>query len=148
LPFLDKEKLISHFMGHGKRFVERLVLFAVDFAFALFCGCAFILLQYYTNDGTPRAFSFFGVVIGFCLYYFSIGKLTGGILWRVDLIIRIILAYFFLPFERMLNRLNAWSAKRRDKRKEQKKKAHICSGCEAQPISQRLLAAPSKQKRT
>ena len=108
-----------------KRVALPLIFFALDFVYALLCGCAFILLEYYANDGTPRAFSFFGVLLGFVLYYFTLGRLVLAISERIAFVIRIMLAYLALPFERVFSLISAYLDKAKQKRllRQKKKKA-------------------------
>ena len=125
LPWLDKEKLIKKIAKKKKRVALPLVFFVLDFFYALLCGCAFILLEYYANDGTPRAFSFFGVLLGFLLYYFTLGRLVLAISERIAFAVRIVLAYLALPFERVFSMLSAYieSAKQKCLLKKQRKQA-------------------------
>ena len=125
LPWLDKEKLTEKLTKKKKIVALPLIFFALDFVYALLCGCAFILLEYYANDGTPRAFSFFGVLLGFVLYYFSLGRLVLAISERIAFVIRIMLAYLALPFERVFSLISAYLDKAKQKRllRQKKKKA-------------------------
>ncbi len=141
LPLVDKKRVISSRMGRAWRFLVAVVLFMLDLAFSLICGVAFILLQYYANDGVPRAFSLFGMLAGFFLYYCSLGKLTGAVLWRLAVIVRILFAYISLPFEYFVRGLRERAVRRKAKR-EEKKRMQKAQEVRPAPLYQRLLPAP------
>ena len=50
-----------------------------------------ILLNYYYNDGYFRFFSFFAMVVGFVIYYFTLGKLAAVILESLAFFLRCII---------------------------------------------------------
>ena len=124
LPLIDKEKMIKRLEKKKKRILRELLFFFLDLLYALFCGCAFILLEYYANDGTPRAFSLFGVIAGFLIYYFSLGRLVYALSERIVLVLRVVIAYLELPFEylgRSIRGLYAKVKSRRLYRQEEKR---------------------------
>ena len=49
-------------------------VFFQDIALFLFSGVGVALLNYYFNNGRPRLYTPVAVVVGFLLYYFTVGK--------------------------------------------------------------------------
>ena len=45
-----------------------------DFIFLTFCGIAFSVFVYYTNDGSIRFIAVAGTIVGFTACYFSLGR--------------------------------------------------------------------------
>lgn len=86
---------------NGKRHCLRsillqLLLFFEDILFFLIAGCVIALLLYYTNDGQFRGMAVFGVVSGFVLYYFTVGKLVISVSRALVFAIKAVLAYTIL----------------------------------------------------
>ena len=54
------------------------------------------LLLYYTNDGQFRGMAVFGVVCGFVLYYFTVGRLVISVSRILVFVIKAVLAYMVL----------------------------------------------------
>ena len=46
-----------------------------DFVFLSFCGVAFSVFIYYTNDGNVRFAAVIGTIMGFVAFYFTVGRL-------------------------------------------------------------------------
>ena len=49
--------------------------FVRDFVFLSFCGIAFSVFIYYTNDGNVRFAAIMGTLMGFAACYFTVGRL-------------------------------------------------------------------------
>ena len=47
-----------------------------DFVFLSFCGVAFSVFVYYTNDGNIRFIAIFGTLVGFAACYFTVGRIV------------------------------------------------------------------------
>lgn len=58
-----------------------------------------------SNHGQIRYFIFIGVVLGWVLYYFSLGRLLIGISAKIIAIVRRVLGIIFSPFYWILNKL-------------------------------------------
>lgn len=52
------------------------LIFFQDIAFFIFAGIGIILLNYEFNEGRFRFFTVIAVILGFLLYYFTIGKIV------------------------------------------------------------------------
>lgn len=50
--------------------------FVGDALFLSFCGVVFSVFVFYTNDGVFRGFMAVGAIIGFSVYYFTVGRLV------------------------------------------------------------------------
>lgn len=77
LPLLGKT--LPRHSGQKKSLCDRLggvILFAEDVVFGLVCGVVMSLLVYVTNDGIFRAMAPIGMLIGFLIYYLTVGRLV------------------------------------------------------------------------
>ena len=70
------------------------VIFLGDFLCFIAAGIGIIILDYSYNSGEFRYFTALGVLLGFLLYYFSVGKLTIFILEPAAMLVK----YAFLSF--------------------------------------------------
>lgn len=89
-----KEKHESRLLG--------LVIFLQDFFFCVLCGVSLVLLFYEVNSGNFRLSAAFCVGGGFLLYRYTLGRLvmlfSEVIAMAIEVILRYILFFFFLPF--------------------------------------------------
>ncbi len=76
--------------------ILQILLFFEDILFFLIAGCVIALLLYYTNDGQFRGMAVFGVVCGFVLYYFTVGRLVISVSRILVFVIKAVLAYMVL----------------------------------------------------
>ena len=85
-----------------KGFFKNTLVFLTDLFTVLFAGVGLISLNYGYNDGKFRFFTIIGVLIGFLLYYFTLGKLTVGVLAPIAFFIKYaffaLFAILCLPF--------------------------------------------------
>ena len=79
------------------RIVRKKALFVFvalgDVLFAVFCGAVVVLIAYAYNDGRVRSVMLIGLLIGFLIYYFSVGRLVMMISELVTFVIRAVLVY-------------------------------------------------------
>lgn len=92
LPFLkirigEKSKCTGSFL-------QKAIVFFGDFASVVCAGAGIILLNYSYNSGKFRFFTVLGLLAGFFIYYFSLGKLV----MLVSEPIAILAKYVFLSF--------------------------------------------------
>lgn len=57
-------------------FLFKIIIIIQDVLFSLSVGCGTVLLIYCYNDGRFRLFTPLAIILGFFLYYFSVGKLV------------------------------------------------------------------------
>ncbi|NCA93116.1 hypothetical protein EOM82_07770 [bacterium] len=57
-------------------FKNRVIVFIEDVVYCLFVAAVFMILFYNYSEGRIRFFAFAGVITGFSIYYFTVGKLT------------------------------------------------------------------------
>ncbi|HBR31961.1 MAG TPA: hypothetical protein DD733_07745 [Clostridiales bacterium] len=55
---------------------NKVVIFFEDIAYCLICTLSYMLLFYNYSNGRMRAYAFVGGIMGFCLYYFTLGRFT------------------------------------------------------------------------
>ena len=72
---------------------NNVILFFEDFVFCLFASVSFLILHYNCTFGVIRFYAFIGTVIGFTLYYFTLGKLTELIAVKIK---KLIMPYIFM----------------------------------------------------
>lgn len=79
-----------------------LLIFIQDFLLMMSLGCGIVILNYYFNDGRFRLFSLICAVVGFLLYYFTIGKIMMLISEPITLILKLVFSticyYISYPF--------------------------------------------------
>ncbi len=86
---------------------EAVLIFAEDILFCIGCAAAFIFLTYAVNDGEIRIFGFLLCILGFALYYISIGKaavyLSGHIIFLTKILIYWIFYIIIKPIKVFLS---------------------------------------------
>ena len=97
IPFLKRKvELKSKRQSNG--IAKNIVLFFGDALCFLCAGIGVVILNYSYNSGDFRFFTVVGVIAGFLLYYFTIGKITILLLEPVAAIVKYILLSFFAVF--------------------------------------------------
>jgi Mg2+/Co2+ transporter CorB len=86
----DFFRLKKNVISFNKTFLNA-VMFIQDIFTLTFSTVGLILLNYYYNDGYFRFFSFFAMVVGFVIYYFTLGKLAAVILESLAFFLRCII---------------------------------------------------------
>ncbi len=85
------------------------LIFIQDLLLVLFATGGIILLNYYYNDGKFRFFALLAMLLGFVLYYFTIGKLLMFISEPIMLILRtvaiLLIRIMLAPFRFILKSL-------------------------------------------
>ena len=99
LPATEKGVAKALSVSHTQNFLSLagILIFISDILFSLTATVSLILLIFQVNNGEIRGTALIGTVIGFSVYYFTVGRLT--VLFS-DLIIRFIkkILAFFLKF--------------------------------------------------
>lgn len=84
-------------------------VFISDIAFCIFSALCVILLIFRLNNGNFRGFALLGAIVGFTVYYFTVGKLTvifsDMIIRAVKRVIRFILSLTVLPIVRLFRHI-------------------------------------------
>ena len=78
LPPTEKETASVLALTHSQK-IPSFAFFATmvtDVVFCLVSAVTVIILLFHLNDGEVRAFALFGALLGFLVYYFSVGRLT------------------------------------------------------------------------
>lgn len=88
----DILRTIRLLLPHGK-----IAVAAEDIAFLLFYGGALLCFSVVLARGEVRGYYLLGSLLGFLLYYCTLGKLTVSLLRRLILLIRGILSRLFSP---------------------------------------------------
>lgn len=97
LPFFKKKVRLKN-ERQGKRAVKTAAVFLGDVLCFLCAGIGVVILNYSYNSGEFRLFTVVGVIVGFLLYYFTIGKITILILEPVAAIVKYAFLSFFAVF--------------------------------------------------
>ena len=67
-----------------------------DFVFLLFCGIAFCIFVYYTNDGKVRLIAVTGTLLGFFGCYFTVGRfIRRTSVFMLNLLYRVLSILFY-----------------------------------------------------
>ena len=74
------------------------VVFLGDFFCFVVAGIGVIILNYSYNSGEFRYFTALGAILGFLLYYFSVGKLTIFFLEPAAMLVKYAILSFFILF--------------------------------------------------
>ena len=105
LPIIKKELTLTNGKKSGK-ISRNIILFFGDFLTVAFAGIGLIILNYSYNNGHFRWMTVLGTFLGFLLYFFTVGKLTGRILSLVAFALKYgILSFFAIlgyPFQAFL----------------------------------------------
>jgi hypothetical protein len=76
-----------------KRWMRPIVIFCEDVLFGVTCGTVMSLLIYVTNDGIFRVMAPVGMLVGFLVYYVTVGRLVLSLSQWIVYIIRVLLCY-------------------------------------------------------
>ena len=93
LPFINRPITRKSNRGFRKN-VQLAVVFLGDMICVVVSAIGILILNYAYNSGRFRFFTVFGVLIGFLLYYFTVGKL----IMLISEPIAILIKYVFLSF--------------------------------------------------
>ncbi len=66
-----------------------------DVLFFVFSACAFSIFAYHFNDGVIRGFALFGMIFGFFVYYFTVGKLVLFLSFQIVNFVKMVFSYAF-----------------------------------------------------
>ncbi len=112
-------KVVSFFRRHWEK-TDTVLIFFEDLIFSLFCTVTLILLDFRLYFGVPRWYSAAAALLGFLLYYVTVGKLVIRSAERLISLLRravgFLLLHTLFPALRIVK--SAWKAlKRRRERK-------------------------------
>ena len=83
------------------RVIEYVITFFCDVLFFLVAGVVTLLLIYRMGEGLFRAFTFGGIISGFALYYFTVGKIvmlvSEAIIFFIRATLKVVLFIIFRP---------------------------------------------------
>ena len=86
--------------------IENVLIFIEDVLYALICSGVVCIFLFYANSGRQRGIIFLGAVIGFVVYYYTIGKLVmlvaGYVVNFLLFLFRKIFSVTVLPLFRLL----------------------------------------------
>ena len=80
------------------KFLQNSIIFFGDFASVMCATVGVIILNYSYNSGKFRFFTLLGVIVGFLLYYFSLGKLIMMISEPLAMLVKYVFLSFFILF--------------------------------------------------
>lgn len=95
LPFIDRY-VSSVNEKNAKGIVKNVILFAGDFLTVLAGSIGLLVLNYGYNSGRFRFFTVIGIFVGFLLYYFTLGKLTLGVIAPLAFFLKYLFFAFFV----------------------------------------------------
>lgn len=81
-----------------KRALRATVIFIGDFLCVLVAALGIIILNYSYNSGEFRMFTLFGVIVGFLLYYHTLGRLVMLVSEPLAILIKYLIFSFFIIF--------------------------------------------------
>lgn len=87
IRFFKLKKIKKKALFLNKTYINVLI-FIQDVFSIIIATVGLVLLNYYYNDGYFRLFTFFAFVLGFVIYYFTIGKLVTFILQPITFFLR------------------------------------------------------------
>ena len=79
------------FCGVGKGFASHVTVFITDIIYFTFAGAAFSVFLFCFNYGIFRWFIFIFALLGFLIYYFTVGRLVVGFSEEISRLIMLIL---------------------------------------------------------
>ena len=88
--FFKLNKKTKKIISLNKTFLN-ILIFIQDISSLIIATIGLILLNYYYNDGYFRSFTFIAMVVGFVIYYFTVGKLATVILEPLAFFLRCII---------------------------------------------------------
>lgn len=98
-----------------KHFYFKAILFFEDIIFLTVSAVIFVLLLFYGNDGIFRSAAFIAFILGFVVYYFTLGKINvllfDALVMLFRTLIYYILYYIFLPIKYAVKKIIALSEK-------------------------------------
>lgn len=104
--FMPKKTISLAFISRCLAFYKRIFYFVEDIIFWLIASCIEILFVFYMYEGEIRIYSIILAVLGFFLYYHSLGILVLHFAKHIYLIVRFIGAWIWFitlyPFVQML----------------------------------------------
>ncbi len=104
-------KIKNLFSGNRSRIFSSVFVAVTDFAFFMFAGISFILFLYCFNFGIFRWFILLSAILGFRLYYISIGRavisLSGNIASVILFIINTLIYIAMIPARKAAKLLSA-----------------------------------------
>lgn len=93
IPFIDK-KIEQKSKRRFRKIAQCIVVFVGDMLSLLIASVGIIVLNYAYNSGRFRFFTVLGVIIGFLMYYFTLGRLVMLVSEPVVILVK----YVFLSF--------------------------------------------------
>ena len=91
--------LPADFASRGKVRLPRtaaVLLFILEFLYAILCGILFMLFVYVQNDGAVRFYFIACAALGFCAYYLSFGRLVMAVTGVIAFFLRVLFFYLSL----------------------------------------------------
>ena len=132
-----------------------IVIFFSDLLFVVFFACGLILVNYFFNDGGLRGFTFWGAILGFALYYFTLSHLlififegviiaARYLVWSIFDLLRLPFLFIYNNFEKNIKKIYEKFRFRLEKRS--KKVYNVCELlCEDRlDNNKRIRIRPSK----
>ena len=105
IRFFKLKKIKKKALFLNKTYINVLI-FIQDVFSIIIATVGLVLLNYYYNDGYFRLFTFFAFVLGFVIYYFTIGKIVVAFSEYIIFALKTVVLYlvFFLmwPIKRLL----------------------------------------------
>jgi hypothetical protein len=125
---------ISKRKNKGERY-KKIILFITDILYFLFITPVFAIFLYYQNFGLVRWYALLGLTLGFCSYYFSVGRLVISVSEYIVFYMRISFLYIvffitrpFIPLVRLCKKeIHKIKSKYKEKKaikREAKAKSH------------------------
>ena len=78
----------------SKEILFNVLIFIQDFLLLIFFTLGVILLNYYYNDGKIRFFSVLAMLLGFLIYYFTLGKMVMLLSNPIVVCLRTVICFF------------------------------------------------------
>jgi len=107
LPFSKRE--LYKKQNKITQIFENIFVFICDFLWVVYSFLGLMKINYSYNDGGIRAFTFFSLILGFILYYFTVSKLVIFIMELLSISLRFVIFSFFdaisIPFLKIYNNL-------------------------------------------
>lgn len=123
LPWIHRRVLLADGKGVG-RAVTAVVTGVCDFTFMIIFAIALILVAYSENMGRMRWLIPTGAMIGFTLYYQTVGRLTRKITHLAAFLVRAVLTYIYtlaaLPVKYVIKSVKNRKIKRKESKKGRK----------------------------
>lgn len=69
-----KRALAAWYARRALRGIPDVLTFLIDVLFGILCGCALVLLLYYTNDGGFRLLAVIGMAAGVFAWHYTLGR--------------------------------------------------------------------------